>query len=508
MPAIDALRFRAAVLWAALVHIIIVSGEMGAALRLQLHHADLHHRPAPAPPPAPGLGLQTGQSYTLRLAQSKPCGTRLLGFNNRTCGGPGGGPRFVPASAQRLKWRTWKIRVLGRVDEQGFRVTLQASPRAKPRCPGYLAAVGSGACPFGPAANTVALVTSNATATAQWLLLPVPGFNAQYEVVAAGRRPGCPRYLSAAPSCRDPRPRLAGTNDGRGNQRWEVVAAGAPGAPTLVVRDRDEREWYVDLSWADGAPGTPEETYTVTCVRKGDPCDGAPVVATSGIARGTEAGRVGLPSTPVSLVCYVMATNAAGATCSDGYPVKGRALKPGWLSDLPTVKFFIYDTYLGIEWAGGASFFPEETYEAWCVHQGQNYDAPPVSGFVAAPRTQRSLTLQGLQRSTNYTCFVSMSNGAVWYPFMERITTLGSPPRAPQPPTDVQAVPTVRNRGDLLLTVSWHEVRPAYPEEKYQVSLKSSGAAHDGALTSAAPCRSTAFNRESTAAARMVKKTI
>lgn len=441
------------------------------------------HRSAAVPLSPPGLGLQNGQTYTMRLLQPTPCTTAYLTFRNSTCGPLGAGLYVESWSSTVYKQDNWRVNVLGRIDVRGYRVTLQAaSPyKAKLRCPGYLAVAKSGACPSGAAAGTVILVKSNKSSAVQWLMLPVPGYNNEFNVVAAGRRAGCPRYLGDSTPCVNLRPQLYQNDGGNGKQRWEMVASGnppplLPGAPKLTGHNL--QRWYIDLLWEDGTPGTPEEMYTVACMQGGDPCDAEPVVAKNAVPRRTGRMNVGLPSAPLDLVCYVIATNAAGMSCSEGVPAKGRVLEQ---EDLPDVKFLAFETFLRLEWSWKVGLYPPESYKAWCVGVGQAYDAPPVTNVVTVFRNERALTVYGLQRSTNYTCFLEMNNGAVWYPFAEQVTTLARPFVPPQPPTDVQ----ILNTSPANFTAVWKDGALAYPEEEYEVGDYDRLALSDVALSDA-----------------------
>lgn len=399
----------------------------------------------------------------------------------------GSGPLLLTKTA--AKWRTWRVTVIDRIDVRGYRVTLQAvsPPKSKLRCPGYLAVAQSGACPFGSAASAVKLVKSNTEIAAQWLMLPVDGFSFRYELVAAGRRVGCPRFLGASHSCRDQRPQLYQNDDRTGRQRWDVVVAGnpppvLPRTPNVMVAGAGN-SMFIAL-WNESR--IPQEIYTVACMREGLSCDAVPVVASNAVLKRVDEiyleGAVHLPSTPMNLSCYVIASNAAGQACSEAYLAEAM---PAPTELFPTAQFNAFDTYVRINWHyNNSEIFFGVMHHAWCTGEGQPSTAPPLTSVVVARPEDESLVIRGLKRSTNYTCFMTISSNdsAWWFPYAEPIKTLAAPPRAPLPATDVRAalitieVPSGRSlwRTDIHLFVSWKDGLMKHPGEMYQVSSQSS----------------------------------
>lgn len=88
-----------------------------------------------------------------------------------------------------------------------------------------------------------------------------------------------------------------------------------PGIPTNVVQAGNTAD-SVTITWTDGSPGNPVETYKVLCMMYPDGCNATPLKEVLNIPRGTQQAVVTglLPSTLYS--CFVVANNGANDVCS------------------------------------------------------------------------------------------------------------------------------------------------------------------------------------------------
>jgi hypothetical protein len=411
----------------------------------------------------------------LRIFDSSACDERFLGFNNKTCGAVGARPLLLRNGAAAVKWGNWKVKVMGRYVDGVIEVSFQAAPppKSKLRCPGYLAPARVGTCPTDSFSSALTISKT----PYRWQLYPSvqdedpdlesPSLESGslFWISATERHNGCIKFLGASTSSCDATPHLYYSDTPAVNRRWEVSPGRGikPGKPTATSTDSGKSSTFIKtISWKDGTPGIPKETYQVSCVESGEDCRSTAVVASAIVARGTGAAKVGLPSVPMDLMCYVVANNSFGKSCSGPVYLSTRDME---YSELPSVGFAAHDTFVRVTWTGGLEFYPQETYKAWCVREGQGCEAPAVGSTVVARRDDQTATVQGLQPLMIYNCFLTISNGAIWHPFMRQITTLAQPVRAPRPPTAVQ----ILIASPIKFEVVWKDGPLAFPKEEYTV---------------------------------------
>ena len=94
-----------------------------------------------------------------------------------------------------------------------------------------------------------------------------------------------------------------------------VVSSAIPGPPGFLSADSITATSVV-ISWLDGKVGTPEETYTVTCVPSSISTCADPGVSITGIPRGNETVTVSGLSPNTTYSCWVKAVNSKGDLCS------------------------------------------------------------------------------------------------------------------------------------------------------------------------------------------------
>lgn len=224
----------------------------------------------------------------------------------------------------------------------------------------------------------------------------------------------------------------------------------------------------VTVSWVDGAAAKPDETYALKCVL-GDSCSapGQGSAATN-ITRGTQLASVTALTPGTAYKCYVVATNAAGSTCSAPLPVTTWSVPaaPFNLTALTT-----NTTSVTLGWNDGVLAVPGQVYGAKCVLPGGGCDdAAQGTQALTLARGTLSATISGLVPGTSYDCYVRASNvaGATCSASLP-VQTYIEPP----PPTNVAYSALTSTNA----TISWTDGPAATPAQTYQVRCVAPGAA-------------------------------
>ncbi len=183
--------------------------------------------------------------------------------------------------------------------------------------------------------------------------------------------------------------------------------AGKPGKPRTVAIT--STTWKAN--WTDSEPqGLPTETYSLKCVGRDRACRAQAVgTPAANIARGTREGTVTGLTAGKKYTCFVVASNAAGQTCSNP-----RNIMPGTKAGKPRMlqTVAITSTTWRANWTDSEpQGQPTETYSLKCVGRDRACRAP-AAGTPAAKiaRGTREGTVTGLTAGKKYTCFVVASN--------------------------------------------------------------------------------------------------
>ena len=261
-------------------------------------------------------------------------------------------------------------------------------------------------------------------------------------------------------------------------------SAQAPNKPSLINQIVTSTTW--SPFWQDGPPVVPTETYKVKCTAFPNTggCGAAEVGSgESNIPRGEDTGTVKNLQPNVRYICFIVAANGAGTTCSDpidittpsNYVAPGRPTNVRLVSSPGNPS----STSVRLAWNDGAKGTPQETYIARCFSlllgatpacNDQNY----AGQSQVKTRGTEDATVTGLSPSTPYRCFILANNAAQPQPVCSDaidVTTASNTGTVPGPPTNLKSFATFPPYvQETSWRATWTDSNPAgSPSEQYQV---------------------------------------
>ena len=252
-----------------------------------------------------------------------------------------------------------------------------------------------------------------------------------------------------------------------------VATYGVPQQPASlnVTSVRDDR---VSLTWADGPPAVPAQTYTISCRARGAGFESAPVGSVVRRPRGVGAATVANLTAASPLDCFVAATNAAGTNVSLAVPATTitRPQKPLNVSAAATGVGSV-----ALAWAddNSAGVQPTPTFGVLCVPLNASCDATQLGvGQANIWAGARAGFVSGLAPGATVSCFAVASTPAGAACSDPVVVTTYAPPVAPY----TLAATLVQ---DTSVIVSWLDGQPASsPAERYRVKCVLPGAGCNG----------------------------
>lgn len=222
----------------------------------------------------------------------------------------------------------------------------------------------------------------------------------------------------------------------------------------------------LSLSWSDGAAAKPDESYSVKCVLSGGCAGPAEGVSATNITRGVQRAWATALAPGTSYNCFVVATNAAGSTCSA--PIAATTWSvPVAPSNLTTP--FTNTTAVTVTWSDGTTAVPAQSYAVKCVLPGAGCSgAAQGSQVLNQTRGVQSATIGGLVPGTSYDCYVQASNAAGSTCSSKLVVTSYI---EPSPPTGA-AVSALTSTN---ATLTWTDAPAATPTQTYQVKCVTAG---------------------------------
>ena len=258
-------------------------------------------------------------------------------------------------------------------------------------------------------------------------------------------------------------------------RRPPSIPLSVPSAP-LIPASTVNTVNSVTLTWADNVQASPSQVYQALCVAADGPC-GAPAVGSpaTGIQRAVQTAIVSGLASNTSYSCYVIASNAAGATCSTGVNARTAGLPPPATAVNASS---IGTTTIALAWVDGGLVQPTPTNEARCTAVGTGCAGAAV-GVPAAgiARGVRAGTVTGLTPGARVECYVRSSNAAG--------STCSDPLQvqtyvAPVAPT----TPVAAALSAVGVTLRWQDGQAAVPAQTLAVkcTLPSAGSCAGAAV--------------------------
>jgi hypothetical protein len=121
------------------------------------------------------------------------------------------------------------------------------------------------------------------------------------------------------------------------------------------------------VRWLDASPPLIPETYTLTCVQQGQPCQ-APSIFNQTVQRGVQIARIDIGETEMDMTCFVVSKNVNGEQCSRPFSV---AYKPdyvalGIIAPPTDPSWMVRDGKIQINWADAVISRFVESYNVTC----------------------------------------------------------------------------------------------------------------------------------------------
>jgi len=242
-----------------------------------------------------------------------------------------------------------------------------------------------------------------------------------------------------------------------------------PGPPGFVTSSNISTS-NTTISWLDGKPGDPEETYSVNCVASATSSCTDSGVDVTGISRGTQSELVSGLTPNTTYSCWVKASNKAGEVCSSNSAVFTTLIAADPATNVSVVS--ISNTTITVSWTDGSEGNPTEIYTVNCVGGSTSSCTQAGENVTGISRGTEQGTVTGLTPGTQYKCWVVATNAA------------GSVCSDPVTETSLKdaGAPTnvsLTNATTTSMSFSWTDGAEGVPQESYNITCTTDTSSTD-----------------------------